>query len=242
LGIKIGATQGFDMLKRMGYENDGKDILVPPYRADILDEIDVIEDIAIVYGYNNFKPNLPDFFTPGNRIRRYDALDGVFREMGFLEISTFVLTNKEKLGRIGYKGKVKEIINPSSQDYTVVRPTLMVDMLEVFSINKMRGLPQKFYEIGDVYEDGKTKKKLCFGISDRDLDFSAARGYLQTAAKELGWKYSLKTKKNELMEHPFSAAVVVDRKERGVFGKIDMKVLGGFGLSFPVFVCEMEIE
>jgi len=242
LGVKITPAQGFDMLKRMGYENDGKDVLVPPYRADIMDEIDVVEDIAIVYGYNNFEPGLPGFFTPGTRIRKYDALDSVFREMGFMEISTFVLTNKEKLGRIGFGGKLKEIINPSSQDYTVVRPTLIVDMLEVFSINKMRGLPQKFYEIGDVYEDGKTKKKLCFGISDKELDFSGARSYFQTLAKELGWKYSFKSKKNGLMEHPYSAAVVMDRKERGVFGKIDPKVLDGFGLKFPAFVCEIEIE
>lgn len=242
LGITLEKGKAFELLKRMGYERDGDSVLVPPYRADILDEIDIIEDIAIVYGYNNFEPSLPDFFNPGKRIRRYDSLDSIFREMGFMEISTFVLTNKEKLGRIGCKSKVKEIINPSSQDYTVVRPTLIVDMVDVFSVNKMRGLPQKFFEIGEVYEDGKTKKKLCFGVSNKNLDFSGARGYLQTVMKELEWKYSLKSKKNELMEQPYSAVVVLDRKERGVFGKINGKMLEEFGLNFPVFICELEIE
>lgn len=242
LGVGIGRSKGFDMLKRMGYENNGKEVLIPPYRADILDEIDVIEDLAIVYGYNNFKPSLPDFFNPGNRIRRYDSIDEIFREMGFVEVSTFVLTNKEKLQKIGYSGKVKEILNPSSEEYTVVRPTLKVDMLDVFSTNKMRGLPQKFYEIGEVYEDGKTKKKLCFGVSDKTLDFSGARSYLQTVFKELGWEYELKSKKDISMEEPYSASVIIDNRERGVFGKINSKISDIFGLKFPVFICEIEVE
>jgi len=242
LGIRLEKGKAFELLKRMGYERDGDYVLIPPYRADILDEIDVIEDIAIVYGYNNFEPTLPDFFTPGKRIRRYDALDSIFREMGFIEISTFVLTNKEKLGRVGYEGRLKEIMNPSSQEFTVVRPTLVVDMLDVFSVNKMRGLPQKFFEIGEVYENGKTKKKLCFGVSDKNLEFSGARGYLQTMMKELGSGYSLKNSKDKLLEPPYSTAVMVNKKERGMFGRINSGIMEEFGLKFPVFICELEIE
>jgi len=242
LGVEIGWEKIIEMLGRMGYEGQGTDILIPPYRADVLDEIDVLEDLAIVYGYNNFEPTLPDFFSAGKRLRKYDHLDSVMREMGFVELNTFILTNKEKLERVGYSGKVKEIMNPCTGEYTSVRPTLLADMLDVFAVNKMRGLPQKFYEVGVVYEEDKTRKRLCFGLSDKKLDFSTARGYLQTMLKEMGWEYQLSEKKSGIFESPYSASVSINRTEKGVFGKVKTEILVSYGLEFPVFICELELE
>ncbi|NYZ77627.1 phenylalanine--tRNA ligase subunit beta [Candidatus Micrarchaeota archaeon] len=242
LGVKLEKKKIAECLGRMGYGGDGKIILVPPYRADVMDAVDIIEDLAIAYGYNNFEPTLPGFFSPGGRMTRDDAVDSVMRGMGFLEVKTFTLTNKKKLGGVGYGGKALEIKNPSSEDYTVVRPMLAADMLEVFAVNKMRGLPQKFYELGMVYENGKMKRNLCFGICNRNLEFSDALGYLQTLLGEQGLKYALKEKETGFCELPCSAAVVIEGKERGVFGKISSGVAGTFGLEFPVFICELALE
>ncbi len=242
LGINLGKEEALGLLKRMGYESEGGNVLVPPYRADVLDEIDIIEDLAIVYGYNRFEPVLPGFFTPGKRIRKYAALDALLRGMGFSEVNTFILTNGEKLKKIGYGGGAKEIINPSSEEYTVVRPTIIADMIDVFATNKMRGLPQKFYEIGTVYEKGGGKKKLCFGVCDRKLEFSDARGYLQTFMKEAGLNYELRERKDKMMEPPYSASVLINGKERGVFGRINKKIAEGFGLEYPVFVLELGLD
>ena len=242
LGIELDKEKSLEMLRGMGYENDGVSVLVPPYRADIMSSVDIIEDLAIAYGYNNFKPTLPDFFSPGGRIRRYDAIDGIMRGMGFVEVETFILTNKNKMGVVGYGGEVKEIVNPSSEEYTIVRPTLLVDMIDVFATNKMRGLPQKFYEIGTVYENGKTRKKLCFGVCDQEPGFSDARGYLQTIMKELRQEYSLKEMKSKVFEQPYSTSVHIKGREMGIFGKINGGILERFGLEFPVFICEIGLD
>lgn len=243
LGVEIKQKEGMEMLKQMGYENEGENVLIPPYRADVMGEIDIIEDLAIAYGYNKFEPTLPNFFSAGSRIKRYDSLDSVMRGLGFVETTTSALTNKKKLERLGEWGsKVKEIKNPASEDYTVLRPTIIGDMLEVFVINKMRGLPQKFYEIGLVYEKEKTKTRMCFGVCDKNLGFSDVRGYLQSMGKELGVTIGLKESKNSIFESPYSSLIMIDGKERGVFGKVSERVLSEFRLETPAFIGEIELD
>lgn len=241
LGIEIGAEKVKEMLLRMGYETEGDVVLVPPYRADIMDEVDIIEDVAIVYGYNNFEPTTPDFFTPGMRLRSSDEINELMVGVGFVEVVTFILTNKEKLAKIGYKGKLKEITNPATEDFAAIRPTLLADMVDVFATNKMRGLPQKFYEVGVVYENGKTKKKLCFGLADSRLEFSEARGYLQTIMRGLGLEYELKETARPCFETPYSATIMAGKEEVGVFGRVSKAIKEENKFEFDVYLCELDI-
>ena len=250
LGLELKEKDAAGLLVRMGYGHKKGKALVPPYRADVINWVDVMEDIAIAYGYNNFKYTLPDFFSVGSVIGKYDRMDEAMKGMGFLEISTFILTNKEKLTAAGCKVDVLEITNPGTADYTVVRPSLVADILEVFSTNKMKGLPQKFYEIGIVYDNGKMGKRLVFGIMDKKLDFSPVKGYLQTLAAEDGFTVGLAKEPSDLFESELSCAVVyVPMNEKndcgfrcGVFGKVKKDVLDRFGLDFDVYLCELRLE
>ncbi len=240
LGLELKEKEAKKLLERMGYRYEKGEVIVPPYRADILGNIDIIEDIAIAYGYNNFEKTLPDFFSPGERIEPFEQGDRIMRGMGFVELSTFILTNKEKLAVVGYDKKVVEISNPNSVEFTVVRPTLIADMLDTFSTNKMKGLPQRFYEYGIVQEK-ETKKKLVFGVMDKTVKFSDVRGYLQTLGRELGLEISLEKSEGKLFEEEISCKVLNKGKEIGIFGKVKPTVLDKFGLGFEVYVCEMEI-
>jgi phenylalanyl-tRNA synthetase beta chain len=240
LGIELGEKEAAGLLARMGYGYENGYAVVPPYRADIMGAVDVIEDIAIAYGYNNFRPTLPDFFYAGKVGRRYEDADAAMRGMGFMEIKTFILTNPEKLGRIGYGGGAIEITNPSTEDYTVVRPTLLSDMLDTFAINKMKGLPQKFYEIGIVHPAGGESKRLAFGIMDKKVEFAEARGVLQTLSREAGFVFGLEKKGMEIFEPGLGCAVTVRGKEIGVFGKVRAAAMERFGLGFEAYVCELE--
>jgi phenylalanyl-tRNA synthetase beta chain len=240
LGMEFVEKEITALLAKMGYRYVKGIVYVPPYRADVMNTIDIIEDIAIAYGYNNFKPTLPDFFNPGETIKKYDSIDSVMRGMGFLESKTFILTNKENLSKIGFEGKAIEISNPSTADYTVVRPNLLASMLENFSINKMKGLPQKFYEIGVVHQ-GRQEKRLVFGIMDRKVQFSDFRGYLQTLAFESGIEFELKKSEREVFDKEISGIVISKGKEIGTFGKVSGRILEKFGIGFDVFVCEIKI-
>jgi phenylalanyl-tRNA synthetase beta chain len=241
LGITLGERQIGALLTKMGYTYAKGKVDVPPYRADVMGLVDIVEDIAIAYGYNNFKASIPDFFSPGSIISTYDAADQIMRGMGFMEAKSFVLTNKEKLGRIGSTQGVAEISNPGTVDYTVVRPTLVLDMLDTFRINKMKGLPQRFYEIGIVRDGKKSTNRLAFGLMDKKVEFAHARGFLQTLCFEKGIEFGLTKKSMQLFEPDMSCAVVSGGKEIGIFGRIRKDVLEKMGLDFDVYICELRV-
>jgi phenylalanyl-tRNA synthetase beta chain len=241
LGLSLDEKAAAGLLSKMGYDYRGGKVSVPPYRADILGEVDIVEDIAIAYGYNNFKPTLPDFFNPGERIRRYDDADAAMRGMGFVETKTFILTNREKLAAIGAEKGVVAISNPSSVDFTVIRPNLLVDIIDTFAMNKMRGLPQKFYEIGVVQQGEGSGMRLVFGMMDKEVEFSSFRGCLQTLSRESGFRFELSKEENQAFDKETSCAVISDGKKVGVFGKVSRKVLERSGIVFDVYVCELEV-
>ncbi len=240
LGLELDQVKIEESLLMMGYRIDGDDVLVPPYRADILKDIDIIEDIAIAYGYNNFEPTIPDFFSPGEAVRRNDHTDQIMRGMGFSQIDTFILTNEQKIKEAGYDGKVRTILNPSGEEFTAIRPILLPDMIDTFYLNKTRGIPQKYYEIGMIY-DGSSRKKLIWGIMDKKLEFSEMRGYLQTLMREKGVNFILRPNTDGVFEPERGSDVIVDGKIKGIFGKISQKFLEKKGIEFEIYVCELEI-
>jgi len=242
LGMKFGAKDAAALAARMGYEMKGSYALVPPYRADVIHEVDVIEDIAIAYGYNRFEPSLPNFFVPGKRNTEHEALHATMRGMGFLEMTTFVLTNKEKIAKVGYTGEVREISNPSGEEFTCVRPILLVDLLNVLETNKTKGLPQKLYELGIAFEAGKERKKLIFGVMDRKLEYSDVKGYLQTLMQEQGAAFTLESTVNPAFDPARSGDVLVKGERIGVFGKLRAEILKQYRLDFEVYACELEAD
>jgi phenylalanyl-tRNA synthetase beta chain len=240
LGVKLSEKELGSMLKRMGHKYVGGYVYVPPYRADIIHEVDIIEDVAIVYGYNRFEPTLPNFFNEGKSIPMHPA-HRVMPGMGFLEITTTVLSNKKQVGISGYAGPLLEIRNPIGEEYTLVRPELLVDMLLVLQQNKMKGLPQRFYELGSVYENGKDRKKLVFAIRDKDVEFADVRGYLQTLLVQLDKEFTLKKSTHRLFEEEMSMDVSIAGNSVGVLGKVKQTVLESFGLEQNVYLCEIGI-
>ena len=61
LGIELTKVEMDRLLVRMGYKIDGGGVVIPPYRVDIMHLVDILEDVAIAYGYNRFKPEPPAF-------------------------------------------------------------------------------------------------------------------------------------------------------------------------------------
>jgi len=242
LGVELKKEEIMKLLKKMGFESEKDNILIPPYRIDVVDKVDVVEDVAIPYGYNNFKPEMLTFFTEASLIRKYDLIDNVMRGMEFSEIKTSDLVNKNKLKELGYGEGYVEIKNPVSEDSSTIRPNMVLSILEVFGRNKVKGLPQKFYEIGDVHDEKCLHKRLVFGMVDKKIEFSDARGVLQTLMREIGLEFELKKGNLKVYDSEMSGEIIVKGKNIGVFGKIKKETLGVFGLEFPVYVCEINLD
>lgn len=242
LGQLFTAQEIKKLLKKMGYRCDSKFVYVPPYRADIMHQVDIVEDIAIAYGYNNFEPALPNFFSSGKLKRtQYDKVDGIMRGMGFLEAKSFILTNRIKLAdSFSEEKQMVEIANPATEDYTLVRTSILVSMMEILAINKTRSLPQKIYEIGLVNSNGKTKTQFGMVMVDKKLVFADVRGYIQTLMKELGLALRIEKAEYPFLDGKTSCDVFGNDRKIGYFGELNKPIKDRFRLEFTSFVCVLE--
>ena len=105
LGLKLSAHKISELLLTAGLgiekiKADSVDVLVPCYRVDVMDQVDLIEDVAIAYGYNNIEPLWRELATTG-RAKSDQRLINLARNLmvglGYQEILTYTLTNPESL-------------------------------------------------------------------------------------------------------------------------------------------------
>ena len=157
LGLGLNEGQIEEIMKRMRYgakkAKGGIEFEVPPYRGDILHAVDLIEDVAIGYGYNNIQPIAPRIATVGGE-SELEKESRKVRELmtGFemQEVLTFILTNSESnFKKMNVNGEAVEILNPTSSEYSICRTWLLPGLLRVLSVNKHRDYPQKIFEVGD---------------------------------------------------------------------------------------------
>lgn len=242
IGIQLKAGETKHMLKKMGYGASGNYALVAPYRMDVMDEVDVWEDLAIAYGYGNIVPTLPNFFTSGKVLRKNQEVEEIMRGMGFSEIKTFTLTNKAKLESCGIGGGYDKVLNAASEEYNIVKPSLIPSALEVLALNKTKGLPQKIYEVGTKCANGRVSDALVFAVVDKENGFSAIRSYLQTLMNENGREFEIrKNEGSDCFESGKSGTIYSNGKEIGKIGEIKTQVKEVFGLEFVVCMCEIEL-
>lgn len=133
------------------------EVTVPPTRSDILHAVDIAEDIAVAYGYNNIVKTIPKTCTVGGE-QPLNALGDLLREeigrAGYIEVLTHGLCSKRDnftaLGRP--ETAAVALSNPANVEYQVVRTTLLPGLLKTLQHNKSMsfGGGFKLFEISDV--------------------------------------------------------------------------------------------
>ena len=129
---------------------------IPAIRSDILHPCDLIEDVAIAYGYDNIvmtetPTKSSGFQVPVNKLTHLLRLE--IANAGYTEILTFSLCSKEEafkqLGREDTNVAV-HIANPQTIEFQVCRPSLLPGTLKTFNASKSLPLPMKLFEVSDV--------------------------------------------------------------------------------------------
>ncbi|MDM1549272.1 phenylalanine--tRNA ligase subunit beta [Empedobacter falsenii] len=155
-------------------ENDGiLDLEVPAYRVDVQRDVDLIEDILRIYGYDNIEiPSKFSFsYVPNQKVNPDKIEDFIARQLisfGFNEAMNNSLTKREYEEVFFYpEGESVAMLNPLSADLAVMRRTLLNGLLEnvAFNINR-RNSDVKLFEFGKVYRkiDGIYEENKCLGI------------------------------------------------------------------------------
>jgi phenylalanyl-tRNA synthetase beta chain len=253
LGIGLTAASMAELLRKMrfGAEPDGRDkvkVQVPCYRADIMHDWDIFEDVAIAYGYDKLESRPPNTFTVGkphpvqvNAALARDAFTG----LGYLEVMPFTLTSGEvlyrKMQRPDTKG-VLHVMHPITIENTVVRTELLPLLLEFLTINRHRELPQRLFTVGDVVIDCSTHQQAAGVSIHPEADFSEAYASADAVLHELSIDYTVKESADPAFIDGRRGDIIVAGKKIGVFGEIHPAVLTAFELEHPVAAFEFDLR
>ncbi|MGC9058885.1 MAG: phenylalanine--tRNA ligase subunit beta [Candidatus Aenigmatarchaeota archaeon] len=258
LGREFKENEIENLLKKMGYKTlfkkDKIIVITPPYRTDIISKIDIVEDLAIAFGYNNFEPELPNIFTVGG-IHPIEKISDEIREalvgFGFQEIVRPALTNSEKQFKkmlLEEKETIK-IENPVSESYTQLRVWLLPDLMEFLSKNTKEPYPQKIFEIGDVVlldknEEtlSKNVRKVALAIASSGSFFAEVKRIALEIAKKLNIEISFEDYNHPSFINGRCGKIIHNKKEIGFFGEINPEVLENFKVYIPVAALEMELN
>jgi len=259
LGFDLKPKEIVDLLQKARFgvgkvSENSLTVEIPCYRMDIMHQIDIIEDVAIAYGYNKIKPRWPQLPTLGSfspQKHFNDTVREIMVGLGFQEILTYTMSNPETLfSKMNLKtGKAVEIANPKMTTLTCLRNWLLSSLVEFLSHNTHVEYPQRIYEVGyttvfDEKKENKTKdvQKLACAIAHANANFTETKAVLDALFLNLGLKYDIEEDKHESFIDGRIGKILVRNKEIGVIGEIHPKVLETWKLENPVSAFEIELE
>lgn len=164
IGLNLTAEEMVVLLAKMSVVgtviDGGKQIAVkiPPTRSDIMHECDIMEDVAIAYGFNNLKRMAPKTVGEGKQLpvnKLTDSLRVEIAQQGFLEMLSFILSTKadnyENMNLPESKAaeEAVELSNPKG-NIQICRTSMLPGLLKSLSFNKGAEMPVKVFEIGDI--------------------------------------------------------------------------------------------
>lgn len=250
-GFKLSEAEIVEQLRRMRFGASAKrgriSVRSPAYRADILHTWDLIEDIVIGYGYDKITPVMPRTVTVGSQ----HPVSAMIREiiqimvqLGFYQVMPFTLTSE----KVHYKnmlhapdGKATFIKHPISEEHTMVRTSILPNLLEIISLNQHRELPQQIFEAGDVVVDGITLQHLA-GVSIHPAaNYTHIRAVVDALMRERCIDYTVERSDDQAFLEGRRAGVFSKGKQLGVLGEIHPDVILNFGLQQPAIGFELEL-
>lgn len=277
IGIDVSAETVADILTKMCLESHVTDqakgeiaVTIPPTRSDILHACDIVEDVAIAYGYDNIVKTLPTSMTIGAQQLSMKLSERVRREMagaGFTEALTFALCSYDDCGtkmRISSeqieKSAVK-ISNPKTLEFQIVRTSLLPGLLKTIASNRNMALPLKLFEVQEVvnkvegqgagaantrhlaavYYNATPGFEIIHGVVDRLMTILEVS---YTSDKQKEGRYYYYEKKNDDPSY-FStccANIVAFGKVVGTLGVVHPEVVDNFELKCPVAAVEIDLE
>ncbi|MGZ5193219.1 MAG: phenylalanine--tRNA ligase subunit beta, partial [Kaistella sp.] len=259
LGTKMHREKIKEILKSLDIEvlneiQNGLEISVPAYRADVTREIDVIEEILRIYGYNKIDAPQKISFTPVKlSFEDQDALENswarTLQSNGFNEVMNNSLTSvKDETDAV-------KLLNPLSGDLAFMRKSLLEGLLQNADYNiKRKNQDIKFFELGKIYHKKskyEERKQLALLVSGRNaaenwLQPKSATDfyYLKSYVKILLDKLNLNLEEKPLNDSRFSDAIelVSDGRTVARLGKVSPELLKDADISQECFYAEIELE
>ena len=249
-------------LKVISSSKEALKLKAPKFRYDLQDEIDLVEEIARVYGYNNIPETIPPVVETGERLPFDMVVDkrvrGILTALGLSEIITYSLLSNKQLTLAEISGSdIIKIQNPLSIEQEIMRPTLLTGMLNSIRWNINRKTKDlRLFELGKIYlkENSFTEREyLSIGITGqkydgwvgpaRQVDMFDLKGITERLFLELGISgLSMKEADNSSYMSGSCAYLYIKGEAVGVLGEIDPKVSNNFDIKDRVYIAQLDCD
>ncbi len=251
LGLELKEQNLSKLLEKMGYNYKGKGIVeIPAWRTDIMHEVDIIEDIAIAYGYNNFIAEIPKISTIGE-ISEIETLKKRLAEiligLNITEVLSYHLLTQEDLKKLNQKPNIE--VENSKSEYKYLRKDILTMLLKTLSENVDNEYPQRIFEIGEVFnkdsneETGiKEDSKLGITLADPKTGFTEMKQILDYLMRMLNKEYTLESGTNSYFIDGRCAEIKVNNKTIGYFGEIKPELVLGIKVKVPITGLEIDLK
>jgi phenylalanyl-tRNA synthetase beta chain len=259
LDLHLAPRQIAELLAKAGFgvqklEKNRVTVQIPCYRIDIMHQVDLVEDVAIAYGYNNIKPFWRKLPTTGGS-RPEQVFLGIAGELmvglGYQEVLTYNMTNPQNLftKMNAKKQKIVEFANPKVQTLTCIRNWLLPSLMEFLSCNLHIEYPQRIFELGPVTvldEKAETRTRdedtLAVAVSHASASFTEMKSTLDALFMNLGLQWQIKETKHPSFVEGRVGTAIIDKTEVGTLGEIHPKVLENWTLENPVAAFELNMN
>lgn len=243
-GLKLSPAQIKALLEKMGYEMENGQATLPAYRADYMHPVDIIEDVAIAYGFDKIAEMPLTSYTVGKKDSKGAMLNPLRKAIvgiGFQEIFSHILTDKNSVD-----GDAVELENFMSETYSAVRNSLLPQLLDVLAKNRHSEYPQKIFEEGIVAtkKSGKIREwhSLALAAAHSKADFTEMKQYLSAFFAAAAIKFELRPTENATFIKGRVGSIIAGKKGIGLIGEISPAKLEELGIDTPVVAMEIDLS
>ena len=267
LGEDLSDTEIQRILMRLGFGvNPGKDfdylVQVPSWRLDVEREIDLIEELARLHGYDKFANTLPAY--AGSVIELPDAkkdekLRSSLLALGYNEAISLTFISHEDAKKFSPAAQAIKLANPLSEEASVMRTSMVPGMLNMLAYNLNRGVDNvRLFEAGNVFEAAGAKsvemKRICLAATGsavtpnvhqapRPISFFDIKGDIENLLGAFQFNTLYYDAHTAQYYHPGrSARAVMDGATVAQFGQIHPDVAASRKLRQDVFIAELYLD
>jgi phenylalanyl-tRNA synthetase beta chain len=260
LGMDLSESDIIESLKksRLGVrkvKHGVLEIMIPPYRIDIMHEVDLVEEISLGYGFYRIEPRRPSTLTRGIKhevSQMEDYVQQIMIGLGFLEVMNFVLTNEEnQYSKMNVNPKNPiTLANPVSGEYSIIRENLLASLMKILAENRHESYPQKIFEVSDIIKtdyrkETLTKRRLHVAAVSCHIDssFTEIKSYVEALLINLNvdnWR--IKNKDHASFIAGRSASIYMNHHNIGILGEIHPQVLNNFDVENPTSAFELDLK
>ncbi len=246
-------------------------VIAPSYRYDINREIDLIEEIARIKGYDNIPVTFPKSALTAKQVNPSVNFAGKLRDlaisMGYSEVINYSFLAPENLIAMNFddsdpRTKPMKILNPLSADQSVMRTSILPSLILNLKHNQNNNiLNVKFFEISNIFLKGQTdsehteSKKISgiisgmrnnehWSVKNENCDFYDIKNAVETLLDRLNInEYTFTDNKKEPYFHPLKILnILIDNEKIGTLGEIHPDILENFKIENNAYMFELDFQ